>query len=149
LKHYHNRGFLPFEIAQNLQESERAELQENLTAGLSLKPIYLRYYPNKSAAGQIIGYCGRTGNNADGIIQNGQVLWPETEGREGLEQTFNSMLTGRHGKYKVTFDRDGRKTSERIGEPPGPGCNSFTSLDLMLQAVAEHTQGSRDRDSGT
>ena len=56
LKHYHNRGFLPFEIAQNLQDSERAELQENLPAGLSLKPIYMRYYPNKSVAGQIIGY---------------------------------------------------------------------------------------------
>ena len=139
LKHYHNRGFLPFEIAQNLQESERAELQENLPAGLSLKPIYLRYYPNKSVAGQIIGYTGRTSNNADGIIQNGQVLWPETEGREGLEQTFNSMLTGRHGKYKVTFDRDGRKTSERIVEPPVPGYNIVTTLDLHLQEMAEKT----------
>ncbi len=137
LKHYHNRGFLPFEIAQNLQESERAELQENLPAGLSLKPIYLRFYPNKSVAGQIIGYTGRTSRNADGIIQNGQVLWPETEGREGLEQTFNSMLTGRHGKYKVTFDRDGRKTSERIVEPPVPGYNIVTTLDLRLQEMAE------------
>ena len=81
-------------------------------------------YPNKSVAGQVIGYTGRTSRNADGIIQNGQVLWPETEGREGLEQTFNSMLTGRHGKYKVTFDRDGRKTSERIVEPPVPAITS-------------------------
>ncbi|MEO7165944.1 MAG: hypothetical protein ABI016_02800, partial [Chthoniobacterales bacterium] len=114
LRHYHNRGFIPFEIAQNLKDAERAELQDHMPAGLSLKPIYLRVYPNKSVAGQIIGYTGRTSRNADGIIQNGQVLWPETEGREGLEQTFNSMLTGRHGKFKVTFDRDGRKTSERI-----------------------------------
>ena len=137
LRHYHNRGFLPFEIAQNLKESERAELQENLPAGLSLKPIYMRVYPNKSLAGQIVGYTGRTSRNADGIIQNGQVLWPETEGREGLELTFNSMLTGRHGKYKVTFDRDGRKTSERIVDPPVPGYNVVTTLDLRLQELAE------------
>ena len=137
LRHYHNRGFLPFEIAQNLDEKERAELKDHLPGGLSLKPIYLRVYPNKSLAGQIIGYTGRTGRNADGIIQNGQVLWPETEGREGLEQTFNSMLTGRHGKYKVTFDRDGRKTSERILEPPVPGYNVVTTLDLRLQELAE------------
>ena len=65
------------------------------------------------------------------------MLWPETEGREGLEQTFNSMLTGRHGKYKVTFDRDGRKTSERIVEPPVPGYNIVTTLDLRLQEMAE------------
>jgi penicillin-binding protein 2 len=137
LRHYHNRGFLPFEIAQNLKESERAELQENLPAGLSLKPIYMRVYPNKSLAGQIVGYTGRTSRNADGIIQNGQVLWPETEGREGLELTFNSMLTGRHGKYKVTFDRDGRKTSERIVEPPVPGYNVVTTLDVHFQELAE------------
>jgi penicillin-binding protein 2 len=137
LRHYHNRGFLPFEIAQNLTDSERAKLQENLPAGLSLKPIYTRIYPNKSLAGQIVGYTGRTSRNADGIIQNGQVLWPETEGREGLELTFNSMLTGRHGKYKVTFDREGRKTSERIVEPPVPGYNVVTTLDLHLQELAE------------
>jgi penicillin-binding protein 2 len=88
-------------------------------------------------AGQIIGYTGRTGGNAEGIIQNGQTLWPETEGREGLEQTFNSMLTGRDGHYKVTFDRDGRQTSERIIDPPIPGYNVVTTLDLHLQEVAE------------
>jgi penicillin-binding protein 2 len=137
LRHYHNRGFLPFEIAQSLTEMERAELTDRLPSGLALKPIYQRVYPNKSLAGHIIGYTGRTSRNADGIIQNGQVLWPETEGREGLELTFNNMLTGRHGKYKVTFDRDGRKTSERIVEPPAPGYNIVTTLDLRLQEMAE------------
>ena len=120
-----------------MSDSERAELKDNLPAGLALKPIYLRVYPNNRVAGQVIGYTGRTSRNADGIIQNGQVLWPETEGREGLELTFNSMLTGRHGKYKVTFDRDGRKTSERIVDPPVPGYNVVTTLDLRLQEMAE------------
>ncbi len=137
LRHYHNRGFLPFEIAQNLSEAEQNELKSGIADGLSLKPIYLRIYPNGSVAGQIIGYTGRTSRNAEGIIQNGQVLWPETEGREGLEQTFNTMLTGRHGHYKVTFDRDGRKTSERVIDPPVPGYNVVTTLDLKLQEMAE------------
>jgi penicillin-binding protein 2 len=137
LRHYHNRGFLPFEIAQNLSDSEREALTSNSVPGLSLKPIYVRVYPHKNLAGQIIGYTGRTSRNRDGIIENGQVLWPETEGREGLEQTFNTMLSGRHGKYKVTFDRDGRKTSERMVEPPVPGYNVVTTLDLHLQELAE------------
>ncbi len=137
LRHYHNRGFLPFEIAQDLKESERNSLKSGLSGALALKPIYLRIYPNESVAGQIVGYVGKTSGNADGIIQNGQVLWPETEGREGLEQTFNSMLTGRHGHYKVTFDRDGRKTSDRVVDPPVPGYNVVTTLDLHLQEMAE------------
>lgn len=145
LRHYHNRGFLPLEIAQDLSEAERKKLPGRLAAGLSLKPVYIRYYPNESVAGQIIGYTGKTSRNADSIIQNGQVLWPETEGREGLEQTFNSMLTGRHGKYKVTFDRDGRKTSERIVEPPVPGYNVVTTLDLHLQEMAEKALAAKAR----
>src|SRR5712691_7861162 len=60
LRHYHNRGFLPFELAQNLKESERKELKGNLPAALSLKPVYLRVYPNESVAGQIVGYTGKT-----------------------------------------------------------------------------------------
>ncbi len=137
LRHYHNRGFLPFEIAQDLKEAERSALKSGLSSSLALKPIYLRIYPNEKVAGPIVGYVGKTSRNADGIIQNGQVLWPETEGREGLEQTFNSMLTGRHGHYKVTFDRDGRKTSDRIVDPPVPGYNVVTTLDFHLQEMAE------------
>jgi penicillin-binding protein 2 len=143
LKHYHNRGFLPLEIDQNLNETEQEKLKPHLGSGLSLKPIYLRNYPNGAVAGAVLGYVGRTGGNAQGIIQNGQVLWPETEGREGLEQTFNTMLTGRHGKYKVTFDRDGRQTSARIVEPPVPGYNIVTTLDLRLQELAEKALAAR------
>ena len=88
-------------------------------------------------AGQIIGYTGKTGRNPDGVIENHEVLWPETEGREGLEQTFNDMLTGQHGEYKLTFDKDGRKTSEKIVTPPVPGYNVVTTLDLHLQELAE------------
>ena len=29
------------------------------------------------------------------------------------------MLTGKHGEYKLTFDKDGRKTSEKIVDPAG------------------------------
>ncbi len=137
LRHYHNRGFLPLEIAEDLKDRERKELKSQLSGALSVKPIYLRIYPHGALAGALIGYTGRTSRNADGIIQNGQLLWPETEGREGLEQTFNSMLTGRPGQYRVTFDRDGRKTSERVVEPPVPGYNVVTTLDVKLQERAE------------
>ncbi len=97
----------------------------------------MRTYPNGRIAGQIIGYSGKTGRNPDGIIDNHEVLWPETEGREGLEQTFNQVLTGQHGEYKITFDQDGRKTSEKIVTPPVPGHTVVTTLDLRLQELAE------------
>src|SRR5205807_7192738 len=89
------------------------------------------------SAGQIIGYTGKTGRNLDGIIDNHETLWPETEGRDGLEQTFNELLAGKHGEYKLTFDKDGRKTSEKVIKSAVPGNNIVTTLDLRLQQLAE------------
>jgi penicillin-binding protein 2 len=137
LRHYHNRGILPFEIAQHLNEEQHDQLQKKLPSGMILRPIYIRVYPNGRLAGHIIGFTGRTGRNPDGIIDNHEVLWPETEGREGLEQTFNAMLTGQHGEYKMTFDKDGRKTSEKIINPPVPGYTVVTTLDVRMQELAE------------
>ena len=137
LRHYRNRGIMPLEIAQNLSESEYRQVNDNLPAAMIVRPIYVRVYPNGKIAGQIIGYTGKTGRNPDGIVDNHETLWPETEGREGLEQTFNEMLAGKHGEYKLTFDKDGRKTSERLITPPVPGYNVVTTLDLHLQELAE------------
>jgi penicillin-binding protein 2 len=137
LRHYRNRGIMPFEIAQNLSQSEYEAVKDNLPTGIMMRPVYVRIYPNGKVAGQIIGYTGRTGRNPDGIVDNHETLWPETEGREGLEQTFNEMLTGKHGEYKLTFDKDGRKTSEKLITPPEPGYNVVTTLDLHLQELAE------------
>src|SRR6266852_966122 len=137
LRHYRNRGIMPLEIAKNLSQSEYEEVKDNLPSGMIVRPIYVRVYPNGKLAGQVIGYTGKTGRNPDGIVDNHETLWPETEGREGLEQTFNEMLAGKHGEYKLTFDKDGRKTSEKLITPPEPGYNVVTTLDLHLQELAE------------
>jgi len=137
LRHYHNRGILPFEIATNLSADEYDAAKAHLPPEMTLRGVYLRAYPQGKVAGQIVGYCGRTGRNPDGIIDNHETIWPETEGREGIEQTFNAMLTGKHGEYKITFDKDGRKTSEKIVAPPIPGHTVVTTLDLRLQELAE------------
>src|SRR6266478_1898341 len=137
LRHYRNRGIMPLEIAQNLSQQEYEKIKGDLPAGIMVRPVYVRIYPNGKLAGQIIGYTGKTGRNPDGIVDNHETLWPETEGREGLEQTFNGMLTGKHGEYKLTFDKDGRKTSEKLITPPAPGYNVVTTLDLHLQELAE------------
>src|SRR5207249_3385693 len=137
LRHYHNRGIMPMEIAQNLSQLEYEQIKSAPPPGVIVRPIYVRVYPNGKVAGQIIGYTGKTGRNPDGIVDNHETLWPETEGREGLEQTFNEMLTGKHGEYKLTFEKDGRKTSEKLITPPDPGYNVVTTIDLRLQQLAE------------
>src|SRR5947209_815702 len=63
LRHYHNRGILPLEIAQNLSKSEYEAVKDRSKDFLVVRPIYVRTYPNGKVAGQIIGYTGKTGRN--------------------------------------------------------------------------------------
>ena len=72
-------------------------------------------------------------------MQPNELLWPDLEGREGLEKTFNEQLTGKPGVLNMTFDGKGNKTSERIVSPPLPGNNVVTTLDLKLQQLCEQT----------
>jgi penicillin-binding protein 2 len=139
LRHYRNRGVLPFDIAQNLTDEQHDRLKGKLPESMILRATYQRVYPQGRLAGHIIGYTGKTGRNPDGVIENNEVLWPEQEGREGLENTFNTMLTGKPGEYKITFDKDGRKTSEKIVTPPVPGYTVVTTIDAKLQELAEKT----------
>src|SRR5207248_755705 len=130
------RTYIP-DIPANLSAEEYDAAKAHLPPEMTLRGVYLRVYPQGKIAGQIVGYTGRTGRNPDGIIDNHETIWPETEGREGIEQTFNAVLTGKHGEYKITFDKDGRKTSEKIVSPPIPGHTVVTTLDLRLQELAE------------
>src|SRR5438067_8540244 len=137
LRHYRTRGILPLDIVSNLSEEEAETSKKALPPEMTLRGVYVRVYPHGKLAGQIVGYTGRTGRSADGFIENHENLWPESEGREGLEQTFNSVLTGKHGQFNITFEKDGRKTSEKIVSPPVPGHTVVTTLDLRLQELAE------------
>lgn len=139
LDHYHNRRMLPMDLATYLSPEEVEQVRGKLPPGLILRPVYLRFYPNGSTAAHIIGYSGKTGAQPDGPLQPNELLWPDLEGREGLEKTFNEQLTGRHGVMNMTFDGKGNKTSERIVTPPVPGNNVVTTLDLRLQKLCEQT----------
>jgi penicillin-binding protein 2 len=137
LKHYHNRGLLPMDIAMDLLPNEIATMKQQAPEHLSLDPEYQRFYPNGPLAGQILGYAGRSGKPAEGPVENNDLLWPVAEGREGLEQTFNTQLTGRNGQMNVAFDATGQKASEKIVIAPQPGANVITTLDEDMQRITE------------
>jgi penicillin-binding protein 2 len=137
LQHYRNRGLIPFDLVTDLTENQAEELRKRLPPDLILRPIYVRFYPQGSLAGQVVGYIGRTSRVSTRVLQNNDPLWPESEGREGLEQTFDEQLRGKDGQLELIFDKDGRKTGERIAVQPEPGYNVVTTLDVDLQRLAE------------
>ncbi|SRR5579862_100242 len=137
LKHYRNRGLLPLDIVRDLPPSGVEAIQQAAIPHITLHPVYQRFYPNGPLAGAVIGYAGKSGRALDGPIQNNELLWPEAEGREGIEQAFNAQLTGKVGQMNLAFDANGIKTGEKIVLPPQPGYNVITTLDADIQRMAE------------
>jgi penicillin-binding protein 2 len=137
LKHYHNRSLLPMDIAADLQPSEVALIKQEAPDHLSLHAEYERFYPNGPLAGQILGYASRSGRASDGPVQDNELLWPTSDGREGLEQTFNTQLTGKNGQMNLAFDASGQQATEKIVIPPQPGANVITTLDVDIQRITE------------
>lgn len=137
LKHYHNRGMMPYELVRNLSEETSAKLKKQLPAGFVLLPNYFRTYPQGKLAAHVIGYSGRQGRIQTGPIENNEKLWPEIEGRDGIEQAFNTQLTGQAGQTRLAFDKNGAKSSESIAIPPSPGYNVVTSIDANIQRIVE------------
>ena len=138
-KHYKNRGVVPLVIAQDLKPAEIETFNTQKPEHLTLQPVYQRIYANGSLAAHIVGYAGRSGRIPDGVLENNELLWPNADGREGLEQAFNDQLQGKVGQYNISFDPTGKKASEQITIPPQPGYNVVTSLDLNLQRMCEES----------
>lgn len=137
LKHYKERGVMPLVIAQDLKPTELERLKRAEPPGLVAIPIYLRTYPQRQVAAHVVGFVGRQGGFPSGPIENNELLWPESEGRDGLEKTFNAQLTGKPGTMQVSFDSRGLKASEKVTVPPRPGQNVVTTIDLKIQQVVE------------
>lgn len=136
-RHYRNRGILPFILAQDLSEADQAALKGKLGEGLVLQPMYVRSYPNGPLAAHILGYAPRSGPMADGPADNGEPLWTDSEGRDGLESAFNEQLTGKPGQLTIHFDAKGKKSFEKVTVPPIPGLTVVTTLDLRIQRLCE------------
>ncbi len=137
LNHYKNRGVLPLDIVEDLLPTELSVIQGGLPQELLLRQTYVRFYPNGPLASHMIGYTGREAPLSTRPIENNDLIFPESEGREGLEQIFDNELRGQPGILHITYDKSGKKTSERIAKQPVPGYNVITTLDDSLQRLCE------------
>jgi penicillin-binding protein 2 len=137
LKHFRNRRVVPLDIAFDVLPTDIEAIKKRSPENLMLRAVYQRFYPDGKLAGQIIGYAGRTGRTPDSPLQNNDLLWPNSEGREGLEQAFNEQLNGKPGQLNLTIDASGSKASEKIVVPPLPGYNVVTTLDEDIQRLTE------------
>ena len=87
--YYKHRRWIPRAISKVFDEEKAKSLEGTLPDGLTLVPVYLRHYPEKSIAAHLIGYVGTKTRLPDGPINDGDPLFSSVEGRGGFENIFN------------------------------------------------------------
>lgn len=135
--YYRNRRWLPRKISQIFSESKAKELEGKLPAGLTLLPVYLRHYPEKTIAAHLIGYVGAQTVLPSGPINEGDPLFQSVMGKSGFEMVFDDKLRGVPGLKKMIFDKNGAKVLDEPIRRPRPGGNVVTTIDLDWQRYAE------------
>jgi penicillin-binding protein 2 len=155
INHYQNRRWLPllFSIEEGINVELSLEEQKKLAplldqGSLLLQPAYIRYYPKEDTACHVLGYTGKTRRLPEGPIVDGDPLFEEIEGRDGLEITFDSVLKGTPGEINLLFDADGKLLSDEVLRRPTPGRTVVTTLDYNLQKYAENALKKNARNGG-
>jgi penicillin-binding protein 2 len=137
LSHYQNRRWLPLPFSSMLTEEQVVVMEAKLKPGLEIFSTYQRFYPGGGTACHIVGYVGKMARVPTGPVVSGEPMWAITEGREGLEVTFDEHLQGTPGSVNYIFGTDGAKLAEEMVRQPVPGRNVVTSIDLEMQELAE------------
>ena len=155
LSHYQNRRWLPlvFSIEDGinveLSPEDQVKLKPLFDSGELLpQPAYIRAYPKEDCAAHILGFTGKTRRLPEGPIVDGDPLFEEMEGRQGLELSFDAALKGTPGEINLLFDADGHLLADEVLRRPTPGRTLVTTLDFRLQRHAENALKQHARNGG-
>lgn len=142
-RHFSERLQLPYTLIDDLTPNEFARLTENLPVRSPLQVFTssMRHYPYGSTAAHALGYI-RSKDEAVPEDFPGEDLqifkMPGTEGKAGLEKTFDSELRGEPGGMVFRVDHAGYKINPPLEKHlPVQGKHIISSLDIDLQLAGE------------
>ena len=109
-------------VARKVSDAAAEEIRGLKLKGVHLEAEYERAYPYKQLAGQLLGFVGI-----------------DDKGLEGLERSFDDILSGRRGQLTMQRDAAGRRLYlEGLGQEEGlMGQDIRLTLDAQIQYFAE------------
>jgi len=108
-------------IARGIDDREAEAIKKLRLAGISLRREYMRITPERDLAPHVLGF----------VLADGH-------GGAGVEQIFDSQLTGVPGKEAYSVDAVGNPVLiERESTPARPGGNVQLTLDVAIQRELE------------
>lgn len=139
LRHYQNRLALPFPLIPNLDPTNIAKFEEQLTSpvGLDLEVQSTRVYPQQTLAAHLLGSLARNNESAEGEEAFFNYRLQDFRGSLGIEYGYDKELRGLAGAKSVQVNNIGYRTTENIWSPAEAGKNVVLTIDLDLQRVVE------------
>lgn len=132
--------YQPVPLASGVDPVRALSLLERRDAypgvGVEARPV--RDYParGQASAAHVLGYLARATAEdveaGDGLVGDSDLV-----GRSGLEQEYDRVLRGTPGRTTVAVDPRGVVTKTLSVQPPVPGRDVRTHLDLRVQQAAE------------
>lgn len=118
-----------------LSGEQRAFFRNLRTHAIFANPVddQLRVYPNGSLAAHVLGFVG-----TDELSVDGQAVL-ETSGRDGIELSVNSALSGVPGWRVTETDRRRQELASLRDQdvPPRDGFNVELTIDSVIQHIVE------------
>ena len=116
-----------------LRPTQRAAYSRLRSRGVFSEADQTRFYPNQSLAAHVLGYVGMDTRDTP----TGPVLY--TSGKDGIEYTLDSVLTGVQGWRETETDSRRRELVlyRRQDVAPKSGLNVVLSLDAGVQHIVE------------
>src|SRR5512133_1755154 len=139
LKHYQSRLALPLPVLKDIDVTNIARFQEQLTSpiGVDLEVQSTRVYPHQTTAAHLLGVLRPDDRSVAGEEAFFSYRLPDFAGVLGIEFGFDKELRGWAGAKSVQVNNIGYRTTENIWSPAEPGKNVVLTIDLDVQQAAE------------
>ncbi|HWT95027.1 MAG TPA: penicillin-binding transpeptidase domain-containing protein [Solirubrobacteraceae bacterium] len=112
--------------------------RQELFPGVDVERQFLRSYPRKNLAAQLVGYVGEINPDQLKKRRNKGVEQGTIIGQAGLEYTYDRYLRGKDGAKILRVDASGKFVGEALQQrDPTPGRQVRLSLDLGLQEAGQ------------
>ncbi len=140
LKRHGNDPLTPVTIKSGARDAQVAYLSEHRDEfpGVQAAQVYVRHYPYRSLAAQVLGYVGEISPQQLQRLRKSGYLAGDVVGQAGVEASYDSWLRGKPGLAQLRVDSLGRPRSALTPtHPPQSGNTLRLTLDLNLQRASE------------
>ena len=117
-------------------KAHRYELPE-----ISVEEQPRRRYPGGEIAAHVLGYVGEVNDAELTSAEYSDFKSGDLVGKAGLERQYNRVLRGKDGLKRVIVNSWGREMGRLAEQPPEPGNDLVTTIDLDLQKAVEQAIG--------